>query len=298
MASRRGQILLTVFCSMRVLPTRLATASTQVPFHLRNLPCIRNLSEYSNHLIVRTWKKTMEKKKRHCEKTKLFEKSKEKKKICNRLIKSFQIIGRSNMFNFYLCGRWGARFSLVRGFPFLPGDHILQRIITGRIRCDNGSLRNFRHFHVRIRSGGNERSLFALLLLKSRHGFENRRSSIANVLVDVRRGNVEFLGYFIQQRFSVFIDVVGDRDERILSLFYLNSKPEKKYQYKNQSINQSIEQSNNQPINQSHFCQIQIITNQSINRTINQSINQPINQSHFCQIQIITNQSIKRHRLN
>ena len=36
MASRRGQILLAVLYSMRILPTRLTTASTQVPFQLKD----------------------------------------------------------------------------------------------------------------------------------------------------------------------------------------------------------------------------------------------------------------------
>ena len=35
MASRRGQILLEVFCLLRVLPLRLATVPTQVPFQFR-----------------------------------------------------------------------------------------------------------------------------------------------------------------------------------------------------------------------------------------------------------------------
>ena len=43
MASRRGQILLAVFCSMRVLPMRLATVSTQGPLQLRDFAlCEKN----------------------------------------------------------------------------------------------------------------------------------------------------------------------------------------------------------------------------------------------------------------
>ena len=41
MASRRGQILLAIVCSIHVLPVRLAIVSTQVPFQLKRFALYR-----------------------------------------------------------------------------------------------------------------------------------------------------------------------------------------------------------------------------------------------------------------
>ena len=41
-ATRRGQSLLAVFYSMRILPMRLATVPTQVPFQLRDFALYKN----------------------------------------------------------------------------------------------------------------------------------------------------------------------------------------------------------------------------------------------------------------